>query len=225
MIYGTPPIVTSGLVLQLDAANRNSYPTTGTTWTDLSGRNNNGTLISTNYGNNFGGNISFSGTLTSYITTTNNGSLTFGSGDFSVECWFNTNGVSQTNNAALVCVNAIASANNWQFSFSTNILSYFYNSISSVATTYSATTSGWTHLLLTRIGVTTRIYINGVFNVSTNAATSTYSDISGFKLGQNRGSNAFYNGAISIVRAYNIGLSPSEVLQNYNALKTRFGLF
>jgi len=37
-------IVRNGLVLHLDAANRKSYPGTGTTWTDLSGLNNNGTL-------------------------------------------------------------------------------------------------------------------------------------------------------------------------------------
>jgi hypothetical protein len=224
MIYGTPTIVTSGLVLQLDAANRNSYPTTGTTWTDLSGRNNNGTLISTNYGNNFGGNISFSGTLTSYSTITNNGSLTFGSGDFSVECWFNTNGVSQTTNAGLVVIGNVGDTTNWQLSFTTNQLVFFYNSINSISTSYFATTSGWTQVLLTRVGGTAIIYINGVRNVS-GAASSNFSDTSGLKLARNRGGNAPYNGAISIVRAYNIGLSALQVQQNYNALKTRFGLF
>ena len=39
-----PTIVTNGLVLALDAGDRNSYPGTGTTWRDLSGNNNNGTL-------------------------------------------------------------------------------------------------------------------------------------------------------------------------------------
>ena len=39
-----PSIVTSGLVLSLDAADKNSYPGSGTTWADLSGNTNNGTL-------------------------------------------------------------------------------------------------------------------------------------------------------------------------------------
>ena len=43
MYYG-PRIVSNGLVLCLDAANKRSYPGTGTTWTDLSGNSNNGTL-------------------------------------------------------------------------------------------------------------------------------------------------------------------------------------
>ena len=41
----SPSIVTNGLVLCLDAANSKSYPGSGTTWTDLSGRGNNGTLV------------------------------------------------------------------------------------------------------------------------------------------------------------------------------------
>ena len=39
-----PSIVTDGLVLALDAANHKSYPGSGTTWYDLSGNGNNGTL-------------------------------------------------------------------------------------------------------------------------------------------------------------------------------------
>jgi hypothetical protein len=44
LVHGIKPIVTSGLVLCLDAANRKSYPTTGTTWTDLSGNGRTGTF-------------------------------------------------------------------------------------------------------------------------------------------------------------------------------------
>jgi len=218
-------IVTNGLVLQLDAANIKSYVSGSAIWTDLSGIQNSGSLNNTGYKADFGGSIVFKNSTTSFATTANNNSsLTFGSGDFSVECWFNTNSVSQTNGAGLIGVNAAASANNWVFSFSTNVLSYFYNAASSVATTYNATGSaGWTHLLLARIGATTRIYINGVFNVSINVA-SNFSDATGFKLGQNRGGTTAYNGSISVVRAYNRGLSAGEVSQNYNALKARFNL-
>jgi hypothetical protein len=40
----SPRIVTDGLVLCLDAGNPKSYTGSGTTWTDLSGNGNNGTL-------------------------------------------------------------------------------------------------------------------------------------------------------------------------------------
>ena len=63
----SPAIVTSGLVLCLDAANRKSYPGSGTTWTDLSGNGNNGTLIDSPTFNTDGiGSLSFNG-LNSYI--------------------------------------------------------------------------------------------------------------------------------------------------------------
>jgi hypothetical protein len=41
----SPSIITQNLVLCLDAANSKSYPGSGTTWTDLSGNGNTGTLM------------------------------------------------------------------------------------------------------------------------------------------------------------------------------------
>jgi len=57
-----PDIIEDGLVLALDAADRNSYPGSGTTWTDLSGRGNNGTLVNgVGYSSSNGGSLSFDG--------------------------------------------------------------------------------------------------------------------------------------------------------------------
>ena len=44
-ITNIPTIITSGLVLNLDAGNAASYPGSGTVWTDLSGNGNNGTIV------------------------------------------------------------------------------------------------------------------------------------------------------------------------------------
>ena len=64
LVHGIKPIVTSGLVLCLDAGNLKSYPTTGLTWTDLSGNGNNGTLSTTSivYNSDNGGSLVFDGT-------------------------------------------------------------------------------------------------------------------------------------------------------------------
>ena len=74
-MYYSPRIVTSGLVLALDAAERLSYPRTGTTWRDLSGNNNTGTLTN---GPTFSagnmGNIVFDGT-NDYVNCGNNSSI------------------------------------------------------------------------------------------------------------------------------------------------------
>jgi hypothetical protein len=62
-----PPIVTSGMILHLDASNPSSYPGSGTTWTDLSGAGNNGTIQSgVTY--NSGGYFSFNGTTNGYVS-------------------------------------------------------------------------------------------------------------------------------------------------------------
>jgi hypothetical protein len=87
----TPPIVTSGLVLNLDAANIKSYPGSGTTWTDLSGNRLNGTLNNNTYNTLGGGNISFNGS-NSVVGLGDNDLFSFTSGGgvdlpFSVSCW------------------------------------------------------------------------------------------------------------------------------------------
>ena len=62
MIFGSPPIVTNGLVLNLDAANMKSYPKSGTTWRDLSGFNNSGSLTNgPTFNSANGGSIVFDG--------------------------------------------------------------------------------------------------------------------------------------------------------------------
>jgi len=220
-------IVTSGLVLQLDAANMKSYISGSTTLTDLSGRNNSGSLNNTGYGANFGGNIVFKNSTTSFGTIANTGgSLTFGTGDFSIECWFNTNGASQIAASILVGLGSAGDATNWQFGFgSTNRLSFYYNNAVFVPSTYNPTTPGPTNAVVTRSGGLVRIYINGIFNVSSaDGGGNNFSDTSELKLGQNRGGTVAYNGSISTVRLYNKALSAGEVAQNYNALKARFGL-
>lgn len=49
----SPKIITDGLVLCLDAGNTKSYPGSGTTWTDLSGQGNNGTITGAVYSNGY----------------------------------------------------------------------------------------------------------------------------------------------------------------------------
>lgn len=83
-----PPIVTNGLVLYLDAANRQSYPGSGTTWNDLSGKGNNGTLINgPTFSNDNGGSIVFDG-VDDYGSLGN--SLGNGFSQITVNAWVNT---------------------------------------------------------------------------------------------------------------------------------------
>ena len=82
--YRGPKIVTDGLVLALDAANKKSYPGTGTTWQDLSGNGNDATLVnSPTFGTTNGGRFEFDGT-NRYLTFPE---ISFTNQDFTLEFW------------------------------------------------------------------------------------------------------------------------------------------
>jgi len=90
------------------------------------------------------------------------------------------------------------------------------------------TANTWYHVVYTWNGATSTFYING-----SSAGTKTSTNPS---INQNRSNNvmlgghtyvwsdSFWNGKLGSVRFYNKALSASEVLQNYNATRTRFGL-
>jgi len=68
-LYHSPSIVMNGLVLCLDAGNTKSYPGSGTTWIDLSGNSNTGTLTNgPTYSSENGGSLVFDG-IDDYVTT------------------------------------------------------------------------------------------------------------------------------------------------------------
>ena len=89
----TPPIVTNGLVLHLDAANRMSYPGSGTTWFDISNNNRSGSLINgPTFTNEVGGAFTFDGVndyLDTTLTDSNNGSYSYGGFIKTVDGGFN----------------------------------------------------------------------------------------------------------------------------------------
>jgi len=90
-----PKIVTSGLVLALDAGNTKSYPGSGTVWTDLSGNGNTGTLTNgPTFNSSNGGSIVFDGVddfvnipYNTYWNTNVFGTAT----NFTLECWHKPN--------------------------------------------------------------------------------------------------------------------------------------
>jgi hypothetical protein len=88
MAFGNgPKIVTNGLVLSLDAADRNSYSGTGTAWNDLSGNGNNGSFVnSPTFSGSNGGSLNFNG---SSNYTTFGDILDFGVNSATIISWIN----------------------------------------------------------------------------------------------------------------------------------------
>jgi len=214
----SPSIVRNGLVLYLDAANSRSYPGTGTTWTDLSGNENNFTLFGgAAYNSQNNGGLIFDGT-DDYAEVTNNSNTRFSHNTaWSFSIFYkpitqNTTypglmrlGISSTSGILMFYVDnaVIWKHNNTQ----TNITNRDLGIVKNITLTYS----GSGNILA---------YVNGIFavNVHTMSSTDTSSNF-GLGIGDQYGNVQIYN-----FLKYNVQLTAAQVLQNYNALKGRYGL-
>ena len=225
----SPKIVTSGLVLCLDAANKLSYPNTGTSWYDLSGNNNNGTLTNgpTFNGGN-GGCIVFDGT-DDYVVVPDNSLLDI-DGDKTLGCWVNLGSnpggtciVGKVSNSAL----GMALAYSWD---SKGFQAIAWNSTNSpqLDKDLNRDINKWVYIVAVQSSTTRWIYALdsiGVRSASGTGGINSWNNNVSFTIGST--SEGYYvpaNTKISNVLVYNRALSASEVLQNYNVTKTRFGL-
>jgi hypothetical protein len=216
----SPKVVTDGLVLYLDAANPNSYVSGSTTWRDISRGGNNGALINgPTYSSANGGSIVFDGN-NDYV---NCGDILNYSNNFSVNCWvsISTSGV----NPIISKWDTSILANRFLlFRINSNTLQLF-DSNSTLYSGGSVSSNIWTHVSFVINGANSQLYMNGLPSGTTFSPTFTIK--SGLNLGLCSYSislNAFLTGNMAITQIYNRALSATEVLQNYNATKTRFRL-
>jgi hypothetical protein len=231
----SPKIVTDGLVLYLDAGNTKSFLVGNTNWFDLSGKYNNGTLKNTaTYSSVNGGTITFDGfdfTTGGYIDLGTPTSLDLSS-DISVSVWhklINTPG--QAPYDTLYANGSDTQGRGGVYYYSgTNKYSWSQNGgdagMKSTSLTYSV--GEWRNITVTRSGITGNwtiiFYINGILD-SSQTTTSNPGTNQATAIGRYGGYDGnHFSGNISNVKVYKRSLSSIEVLRNYNALKSRFGL-
>ena len=216
----SPSIITQNLVLCLDAANSKSYPGSGTTWTDLSGRGNTGTLTNgPTYSSANGGYIYFDGT-DEYATVPSNSGWAFGENG-TVEQWVYVAG-NNGGNDRFWCVNNNSSGlDAYLDGASYNI--GFHGGVVLTTTTISQNT--WVHFVVTYTSGTIKVYFNTV-EQGLSGTTTGYNITNNGTLYIGRFIVAPYelNGRISSMKIYNRALSAAEVSQNFNALKGRFSI-
>jgi hypothetical protein len=216
-----PDLVQNGLVLALDAADKNSYVGSGTSWSDLSGNANTGTLTNgpTFSGGN-GGVIVFDVT-NDYINIPNNSSFNV-TDNISVEMWVRIE-TTQANNLGFLIKYAngyLFYVINGKFRFdSRNGDGTYYTTIG----TTNIQDGVWKYLVGQKSGLSYKVYVNGVLEGSTtaNSVGNIASNVD-LRLGTDDGT--YLNGRIGTFKIYNRVLSAAEILQNYNVQKTRFGL-
>ena len=229
-----PDIIENGLILCLDAANKTSYPGTGTTWKDLSGNNYNGTLTN---GPTFSvsnmGSIVFDG-VDDYATFGTPSLFAFGTGGFTINVWFSITSIITGTSGDWVTIFSKGNYSGGDFSTLCNRSSDHVNyrtlrfyigggSFDTILDSPSLIANKWYNYTLTRNSTTLSSY---VFGVPVNSTTNNTNISSNNTLRLARQENDEYPlpGRISLFQVYNIGFSQFDVLQNYNAIKSRFGL-
>jgi hypothetical protein len=228
--YGNK-IVTNGLVMYLDAANPNSYTSGSTTWNDLSGNTNNGTLTGGATGSI--GYIGFDG-VDDRVSKASNIDVGV---NFSISAWIYPTLLGITRRCITSNSYNYSIRNGWLLSIGgASQLNTFYLSIGAdaaykVGPTNALSLNTWAYItgVVTNGGGVIDLYKNGnilsytVYSPFNGAITYTNPQ---FNIGYRdiTGTTDPYTGNIASVSLYNRSLSAAEVLQNYNATKTRFGL-
>ena len=219
--YHGPTIVTNGLTLSLDAADRNSYPGTGTSWLDMSGNGYTATLTNApTYSTNNGGNIVFDGT-NDHATTTVQRRATM-----SLECFFKANVQTGYNHLFGSLGSGVDEVRIAKERFGATTWVIFFGPsgyTDSASSGYNAWDANWHHMCFSCNNGTGSLYIDGVlrFGPHVFGATSRTDVIT---IGATGAKDTTFNGSMANVKFYNIALSAAEVLQNYNSQKSRFGL-
>jgi len=228
----TGGIVTDGLVLHLDAAKRDSYPGSGTTWTDLA----NGATGALTNGPTYTGvakdaAFEFDG-VNDYVAYGD--IVDVSTGNYTVSLWTYINS-SPTHFQTIFAKKGIAAANAGYaiyYNGSTKKL-LWSNGNASVAQEYYTTSAvpldTWINVVKIRdVNAATKgtFYINGQLYPITQNPTGL--DVSNtYNLTFHRAANAntyFFSGKTASTGFYNRALTASEITQNYNALKGRYGL-
>jgi hypothetical protein len=217
----SPRLVTNGLVAYWDAGNTRSYTGSGTTWSDLSGNQLNMTTV--NSPTFSSGSFAFNGTQ--YASATN--STLLDNQTFTVSVWVKTNATTQNGfwfEKGTINAQYALFQEGTQIKCRINNGSVVIDTIAPVTASYMNTTS-WFNVVFTFVTGSQVCYINSsVAGTGTTTATIP-SNSGGMWIGVYGGAGGyFYNGNISAVSVYNRVLTASEVCQNFNALRGRFGL-
>jgi hypothetical protein len=237
-----PPIVTNGLVLALDAANRQSYVSGSTTWNDLSGNNNSGSLVNgPTFDSANGGSIVFDGSNVSknWLSFASTPETRLNGPNYTIECWVKIDATNTVNDNFVYYVNS-------------NVYGYQQPSIGIYVSPKPSiqrigivkTTASGTEQIHYYTSIPNNTWIYGTWVVTNTNSVAIYLNtkylgtlsivnypiitatdkIWAFGNWGTGNPSDWVLGNYALLKLYNRALTAEEILQNYNATKTRFGL-
>ena len=225
-----PNLVTNGLVLCYDPANTKSFVSGSTSLFDLTSSKDDGSLINgPTFNSENGGSIVFDGA----------NDLVQGSGisnitSFTISIWFKMTGPGSTGGASNTIYNSlfginsgnrrilVASSTNTGQTEGTILVQMGGSNYFSTSLTV---TNVWNNVVYTFSPNIATLYINGIIQTTQSNSSVTFPDANIYLGAYNNPITAYaMKGNIAQTSVYNRSLSLSEVLQNYNASKRKFGL-
>jgi len=234
--FAGPRIVDDGLVLYLDAANPNSYnPSTPLTWRDISRNGNNGTLVNgVGYSSANGGSLIFDG-VNDRVTASQSDIFN----NFSYDIWClpeTTHEIESQSSGSIGGISGqryvigpqyVASPNAGSgISVGTNGISVYEHSDAYMPPllVHSVTINSPAHIVVNYTSKVPSLYLNGSFIKNGLTSPRTNVRMCTDRIGNDGSSYGFFLGKIYSAKFYNRTLTATEILQNYNATKGRFGL-
>ena len=210
----TKGVVQNGLVLNVDAAVKESYDS-GTTWYDLV-KNNNGSIVNGPvYDKEKGGKFILDGT---------NDYISFGQtsvsvqGPATIDVWASWSATNGNRNLA-----SLTSSAKTQFGTRTNGVVWRQGG-NTLVTYTTPTVDQLANWIVTVDGSNLNVYIDGSLDNSTTSAGTQTGTNASFWLGTYNGMSELFQGSIYCARLYNRVLSASEAAQNFNVTRHRFGV-
>jgi hypothetical protein len=212
MAYNTgPKIVTDGLVLCLDAADRNSYPGSGSTWYDLSGNGNNGQTSGVTHQGSY---FNFDGTNDTITTSISTPTIR------TVFIVFRRNGTQTSSGTVLLgkrttgCFDSALYLN-----YSTALRAYSSGPETAIT---GITDNTWYNIAVVTTSTTTDFYVNGSYQTGFSSIFNNNGMLE--NIGSTCSALGSLKGDIALIQAYSFQFSADQIQQNYNATKGRFGL-
>ena len=216
----TENISTDGLILHIDPSINTCYPGTGTTINDLSSNLYVASLVNgAAYANNRTGALYFDG-ANDYVQFYN--AILSGTQDFTIESWaYNTKTpAGQGGSDGTIFANFVVG--NLQFFYSYQYIGMWLNNNSAYTPNPQAIYQyGPMQLTATRSGSNLSIYLDGNL-VDTGSSADTVGNTTNFRIGANTAGTERFIGYIYNLKIYNRALPQSEIINNYNALKSRY---